>query len=47
MTSERIIIVLLCAAFVAYIAAKHPSVVPALTLAVAMAALLVGVMQLQ
>ena len=35
MTTDQLIIALLCAAFVAYVAKEHPTVVPALTLATA------------
>ncbi|BBC34556.1 hypothetical protein SGFS_058500 [Streptomyces graminofaciens] len=44
MTTDQLIIALLCAAFVAYVAKVHPTVVPALTLAAAVAAVIVAVM---
>ncbi|MET7696328.1 hypothetical protein [Streptomyces sp. NPDC005485] len=44
MTTDRLIITLLCAAFVAYVAKEHPTVVPALTRAAAVAAVIVAVM---
>ncbi|MGW0942800.1 hypothetical protein ACWD4O_09605 [Streptomyces sp. NPDC002623] len=44
MTTDRLIIILLCAAFVAYVAKEHPTAVPALTLAAAVAVVLVTVM---
>jgi hypothetical protein len=43
-TTDQLIITLLCAAFVAYVAKEHPTVVPALTLAAATAAVIVAVM---
>lgn len=43
-TTDQLIIALLCAAFVAYVAKVHPTVVPALTLAAAVAAVIVAVM---
>ncbi|WP_159424421.1 hypothetical protein [Streptomyces sp. 3214.6] len=47
MTIDQAIIALLCAAFVGYVAMEHPSVVPALTLAAAAAAVIVAVLQTQ
>ncbi|WP_189397123.1 hypothetical protein [Streptomyces sp. FBKL.4005] len=44
MTTDQLIITLLCAAFVAYVAKEHPTVVPALTLAAAVAAVIATVM---
>ncbi|MFH9550991.1 hypothetical protein [Streptomyces sp. NPDC017435] len=44
MTIEQLIIAMLCGTFVAYIAVKHPSVVPALTVAAAVTAVIVAVM---
>ncbi|MFI6033885.1 hypothetical protein ACIBBD_06890 [Streptomyces sp. NPDC051315] len=44
MTTDQLIITLLCAAFVAYVAKEHPTVVPALTLAAATAAVIVAMM---
>ncbi|SHI15938.1 hypothetical protein SAMN05444521_4619 [Streptomyces sp. 3214.6] len=46
-TIDQAIIALLCAAFVGYVAMEHPSVVPALTLAAAAAAVIVAVLQTQ
>jgi hypothetical protein len=46
-TTDQVIIALLGAAFVAYVAKEHPSAVPALTLAAAVAAVIVAVMQTQ
>jgi len=43
-TTDQLIITLLCAAFVAYVAKEHPAVVPALTLAAAVTAVIAAVM---
>jgi hypothetical protein len=43
-TVDQVIIALLCTAFAAYVAKQHPSVVPALTLAATVAAVVVAVM---